>query len=80
MIKVIIKTNTVRNKEVTAETTTTPAQVFNEIGVSVAGASVNLNGMILTATDLNSSFEALGVADGTVVNLNSVIKADGANK
>ena len=80
MIKVVIKTNTIRGKEVTADVDSTPARVFGDLGVSVAGASVNLNGMILTATDLNSTFEALGVADGATVNLNSVIKAVGARK
>lgn len=77
MIKVLVKTNTTR-KEVTAETTSTPKAVFNEMGVSVSGAVVNLNGTILSATDLNSTFAALGVTDGTTINLNSIVKADGA--
>ncbi len=77
MIKVLVKTNTTR-KEVTAEITSTPKAVFSEMGVSVSGAVVNLNGTILSATDLNSNFAALGVADGTTINLNSIVKADGA--
>lgn len=76
MIKVIVKTSTTR-KEVTTETSATPASV---LGAGVAGAHVNLNGVILSATDLNSTFEALGVQDGSIVNLNSIVKADGANK
>lgn len=79
MIKVLVKTNTTR-REVTADVTQTPGAVFNDMGVSVAGAVVNLNGTILTATDLNTPFETLGVQDGTSVNLNSIVKADGANK
>lgn len=77
MIKVLVKTNTTR-QEVIAEVTETPAQVFEEANAGVSGAMVNLNGTVLTATDLNSTFEALGVADGATVNLNSIVKADGA--
>lgn len=77
MIKVLVKTNTTR-QEVIAEVTETPAQAFEQADAGVAGAMVNLNGTVLTATDLNSTFEALGVADGATVNLNSIVKADGA--
>ena len=77
MIKVLVKTNTTR-QEVIAEVTETPAQVFEEANAGVSGAMVNLNGTVLTATDLNSTFEALCVADGATVNLNSIVKADGA--
>jgi len=41
---------------------------------------INLDGTILSAVDINSSFEALGVQDGSSVNLNCIIKADGARK
>lgn len=77
MIKVLVKTNTTR-QEVITEVTKTPAQVFEEANAGVSGAMVNLNGTVLTATDLNSTFEHLGVADGATVNLNSIVKADGA--
>lgn len=77
MIKVLVKTNTVR-REVVADVNSTPNAVLEDMGVSVAGSVVNLNGTILTATDLNSTFTALGTADGTTVNLNSIVKADGA--
>lgn len=77
MIKVLVKTNTMR-KEVITEVSNTPAKVFEQADAGVAGAMVNLNGTVLTATDLNSTFEALGVADGATINLNSVVKADGA--
>lgn len=77
MIKVLVKTNTTR-QEIITETTDTPAIVFEKANAGVSGAMVNLNGTVLTATDLNSTFEALGVADGATVNLNSIVKADGA--
>lgn len=77
MIKVLVKTNTVR-REVVADVNSTPNAVFEEMGISVSGSTVNLNGTILTATDMNSSFTALGANDGTTVNLNSIVKADGA--
>lgn len=78
MIKVVIKTNTMR-RDVTAEPNATPRAIFDDFGVDTSGSVVNLNGTILSATDLNSTFEALGVSDGSTVNLNSIVKADGAN-
>ena len=57
MIKVLVKTNTTR-QEVITEVTKTPAQVFEEANAGVSGAMVNLNGTVLSATDLNSTFEA----------------------
>lgn len=77
MIKVLVKTNVVR-QEVVTEVTSTPNSVFNDLGISIAGSMVNLNGAILYGVDLSSSFAALGVTDGSTVNLNSIIKADGA--
>lgn len=79
MIKVIIKTSNIRGKEVMAEVTDTPAKVFDDLGVGLSGSSINLNGIILAASDLNQSFEALGTSDGATVNLNAVVKSDGAN-
>lgn len=79
MIKVLVKTNTLR-REVTADVTSTPAAVFEDAGAGVAGAMVNLNGTVLSAADLHVPFENLGIEDGTTVNLNSIVKADGANK
>lgn len=77
MVKVLVKTNTMR-QEIITEVTKTPAQVFEQADAGVAGAMVNLNGTILTATDLHSTFEALGVTDGATINLNSIVKADSA--
>lgn len=78
MIKVIVKTNTIRARDIVTEATNTPASVFDELGVGTAGSMVNLNGGMLTAADLHSTFADLGVEDGTTVNLNSITKADGA--
>lgn len=81
MIKITLKTNTVR-KEVTAEMTQTPAGVFANENINTAGSQINLNGTILTAAEMNTTFEALsadiGFADGTSISLSSIIKADGA--
>lgn len=77
MIKVIVKNNTTRT-EIVTEVTKTPANVLEEANVGVSGAMINLNGAHLSVTDLNASFESLGVADGATVNLNSIVKADGA--
>ena len=77
MIEINVKTNGTRrtvNKEVTA----TPQEVFDEIGVSASNAQVNINGRIISASSMDKSFAALGIEDGSVVNLNSVVKADGA--
>lgn len=77
MIKVIVKTNTTR-KEVIVDKAKTPNSIFEEMGVSTSGSTVNLNGSFLTNTQLGHSFETLGYGDGSVVNLNSIVKADGA--
>jgi len=76
MINVKVNTNTGR-ETYTKEITDTPASLIQEAEISIAGAQLNLDGVILYATDLQSTFEALGVKDGTTVNFNSVIKADG---
>lgn len=77
MIKVLVKTNVIR-QEVVAEVTSTPNSIFNDLGISVSGSMVNLNGTTLCGVDLSSSFSSLGVDDGSTVSLNSIIKADGA--
>lgn len=77
MIKVHVKTNTAR-QEVVAEVTDTPMQVLERANVGISRSMININGATLTATDLHSAFEALGVTDGDTVYLNSIVKADGA--
>lgn len=77
MIRVTVKSNTDR-ATVTVEATDTPNAAFAAADVNPASSVCNLNGTILSATDLNSSFEQLGVSDGTTCNLNAIVKADGA--
>jgi len=79
MIKVLVKNNTIR-EEVITDLQATPLSIFNQKGIDISGSQVNLNGVILTSERFNSTFESLGVADGASVSLNSVVKADGANK
>ena len=76
MIKVHVNTSAIR-KEKTVETDTTPMALINELELGLSGASVNLNGLNLSVTDLNSTFSALNVSDGDTVYLNIVVKADG---
>ena len=76
MIQIKIKTNTARTTY-TKEITDTPSSLIQEAGLDIYGSQLNLNGTILTATDLNSPFESLGVQDGQSVNLNCVVKGDG---
>ena len=76
MIKVIVKTSTER-KEKTKNITDTPLSCFDND--TEPNSHINLNGTTLTLKELNETFEALGVQDGSTVNLNSVVKADGAN-
>jgi len=78
MISLNVRTNSVR-KTVTAEITDTPRQVFADNNIDISSSMLNLDGTTLSATDLGSTFEALGVADGTSANLNAIVKADGAN-
>lgn len=78
MIKVLVKNNTTR-EEVITDLQATPLQIFNQKGIDISGSQVNFNGVIITSEKFNSTFEELGVEDGSVVNLNSVVKADGGN-
>lgn len=79
MISINVRTNTAR-RTVSEDITSTPKKVFEELGIDTKGGMVNLDGTILSATDLNSTFEQLGVSDGRSVNLNSVVKGDGASR
>ena len=77
MIQITLRTNTIR-KVVTAEVSDTPNTVFSNNNLSTTNSMVNLNGTILGAVDINSTFAELGVADGSTNNLNAIVKADGA--
>lgn len=78
MISVNVKSATTRTTK-NVDVTSTPAQVFESAGVSLGNAHINLNGVQLTATDLQATFAQLGVTDGARVDLNAIVKADGAN-
>ena len=58
--------------------TSTPREVFAELGVDTSTSMVNLDGAILSAADFGKTFEELRVADGSTANLNAIVKADGA--
>ena len=77
MISVNVRTTTTR-KTVSADITSTPKSVFTELGVDTSTSMVNLDGTPLSGVDFNKSFEDLGVADGSTVSLNAIVKADGA--
>ena len=77
MINVAVKTNTVR-RTVSADITDTPRKVFDDLGVDISTSMVNLNGAMADASNVNKSFEALGVEDGSTAYLNAIVKADGA--
>lgn len=79
MLSVNVRTTTTPKKIVSADITSTPRQVFDELGVDTSTSMVNLNGTILSARDMAASFEDLGMTDGTTVNLNAIVKADGAS-
>lgn len=66
-------------KSAIVEVTSTPREVFAEKGVAIDGTTINLSGTVLSASELDSSFEDLGIGDGDTISLNSIIKADGAS-
>lgn len=77
MISINVRTNTTR-RTVSVDVTSTPRDVFNELGVDTSTSMVNLDGAILSAADFGKTFEELRVADGSTANLNAIVKADGA--
>ena len=77
MISINVRTNTTR-RTVSRDITDTPRKVFNDLGVNFSTSMVNLDGTILSGADMDVSFDKLGVADGGSVNLNAIVKADGA--
>lgn len=77
MISVNVRTNSARTT-VSADITETPSDVFNKLGVDTSTSMVNLDGAVLSAADFKKTFEELRVTDGSSVNLNSIVKADGA--
>lgn len=77
MIQLKIRTTT-NSSQVITEVNSTPMKVFSENSIPVDGKSVQLNGMTLSVTDMNSTFEQLGVADNSTAILGCVQKADSA--
>lgn len=77
MISINVRTSTVR-RTVSREITSTPKEVFDELGIDTSSSHANLAGVMLSAADYNKSFEELGVQDGTETYLNAIVKADGA--
>lgn len=77
MISINVRTNTTR-RTVSVDVTSTPRDVFAELGVDTSTSMVNLDGAILSAADFGKTFEELRVADGSTANLNAIVKADGA--
>lgn len=77
MISINVRTNTTR-RTVSVDVTSTPRDVFNELGVDTSTSMVNLDGAILSAADFGKTFEELRIADGSTANLNAIVKADGA--
>lgn len=77
MIQLNVRTNTTR-RTITTDVTSTPRSVFTEMGIDTSTSMVNLDGAILSAEDFGKTFDRLGVADGSVANLNAIVKADGA--
>ena len=79
MIQVKISTNSKR-QTVTTDVNSTVKSVLNANGFAVNGATMHLNGAMLSNTDLNASFADNGVADGSTATLIAVTKADSAVK
>lgn len=78
MITVNVRTNTTR-KTINVDVTTTPAQIFEELGENISSSMININGLTIDKSNLDKSLEELNVADGSTAYLNAIVKADGAN-
>lgn len=77
MVQLKIRTTTQATTVVT-EVSNTPMNVFREHDIAVEGKSVQLNGLTLSVTDMNSSLADLGIADESTAILGCVQKADSA--
>lgn len=75
MIQIKIRTNTAK-EIVNAEITASPNAIFGDLSIDPSQSRVTLNGDVIT--NLNKTFEELGVTDGTSNTLNAIVKADGA--
>ena len=79
MLSINVRTNTTR-RTVAYDVTATPRQVFNELRIDTSTSMVNLDGTILSGADFDKTFEELRAVDGATVNLNAIVKADGARR
>lgn len=66
MIKVTIGTTTSR-KQVVVEPTKTPKDVLNENDIAFDVAVIHMDGVPLSVSELNKSFEALGVTESATL-------------
>jgi hypothetical protein len=63
MIKVTIGTSTQRLPEKIVEETMTIKEVLEEAEVVYEAAQIHIDGAIASPTDMNASFETLGITD-----------------
>ena len=63
IIKVYVSTNTIRNREVNISNSCTVKDVLQRAGAKADRAQVMLDGMVLTATELNSPLSTFTNAD-----------------
>ena len=75
MVKVTLGTNTSR-KTVIAEKTAIIKDILTEYNVDYTTSTIHLDGVPVTASEMNSSFEDLGIVDTCF--LVGIVKADNA--
>lgn len=79
MIIIKVSDSSTRYPEQTVnENTSTPRSLFDALGVNYSRGITSLNGTILTADKLDSTFAELGINGGRAI-LNSVVKGDGGS-
>lgn len=77
MVQLKIRTTTQATTVVT-DVDNTPMNILREHEIPVEGKSIQLNGMTLSVSDMNSKLSELGVEDNSTVLLGCVQKADSA--
>lgn len=77
MVQITIGSN-VKKQRVNTTVNATPAQLLTENNVSMTGASVFLNGVVLSPADFGKSLGELGVQDETSAMLIAAVKAESA--
>lgn len=75
MIQVTIGTNTNR-KKVIVDSALTPKRVLTDNEIAYETANIHLDGSSLSASEMNSTFDDLGITDSCFII--AVIKADNA--